>query len=140
MMTYKFPSAEWLDALKNKLNIDEKYAQTAKKWEGEIVFYIEPGGPIKDTMIFYTDLWHGECRDAFIVETENQLKELAPAYILSAPYQSFVRVLKGQLDPMQAMITRKLQVQGSMGYMMRTVPTVLEFVRCAKEIDTQFVE
>jgi hypothetical protein len=27
-----------------------------------------------------------------------------------------------------------------MGYMMRNVPTVLEFVRCAKEIETIFIE
>jgi putative sterol carrier protein len=138
-MTHSFPSPEWLQALKDKLNSDEKYAQTAQKWEGEIVFFIEAGGPIQETMIFYTDLWHGECRDAFTVSDEVQLKELAPAFILTAPYQTFVRVLKGQLDPMQAMITRKLKVQGSMGYMMRNVPTVLEFVRCAKEIDTDFV-
>jgi hypothetical protein len=35
---------------------------------------------------------------------------------------------------MQAMITRKLRVQGSMAYMMRNVPVVLDFVRCAREI------
>lgn len=138
-MVNKFPSPEWLQALKDKLNNDEKYAKTAQNWEGEIVFFIEPGGPVSDAMIFYTDLWHGECRDAFMVADEPKLKELAPAYILTAPYQTFVRVLKGQLDPMQAMITRKLKVQGSMGYMMRNVPTVLEFVRCAKEIETEFI-
>ena len=139
-MSYLFPSTEWLQALKEKLNSDEKYAQTAKNWEGEIVFLIIPGGPIKEPMIFFTDLWHGKCRDAFIVEDEAQLKELSPAYVLTTSYQNFIRVLKGQLDPMQAMITRKLKVQGSMGYMMRNVPTVLEFVRCAKEIDTEFLK
>ena len=139
-MAYQFPSTEWLQAFKEKLNIDEKYAQTASKWEGEIVFRIEPGGPIKETMIFFTDLWHGKCRDAFMVEDDEQLKTLAPAYILTSPYQSFVRILKGQLDPMQAMVTRKLKVQGNMGYMMRNVPTVLEFVRCAKEIETEFIK
>ena len=74
-----------------------------------------------------------------MVDNDEKLKELSPAYILTSPYQSFVRILKGQLDPMQAMITRKLKVQGSMGYMMRNVPTVLEFVRCAKEIETEFL-
>ena len=138
-MANKFPSPEWLQALKDKLNNDEKYAKTAHNWEGEIVFFIETGGPITEALIFYTDLWHGECRDAFMVNSEAQLKALDPAYILTAPYQTFVRVLKGQLDPMQAMITRKPKVRGSMGYMMRNVPTVLEFVRCAKEIDTEFI-
>ena len=136
-MAYQFPSPEWLQALKHKLNSDDKYAQVASNWEGEIVFNIEPGGPLKEKMIFFTDLWHGECKEAFMVEDEEKLIELSPAYVLTSPYHSFVRILKGQLDPMQAMITRKLKVQGSMGYMMRNVPTVLEFVRCAKEIDTE---
>ena len=139
-MHYQFPSPEWLQALKEKVNSDEKYAQAASKWEGEIVFWIEPGGPIEETLIFFIDLWHGKCRDAYMIENEQQLKDLSPAYILTSPYHSFVRILKGQLDPMQAMITRKLKVQGSMGYMIRNVPSVLEFVRCAKEIETKFIE
>jgi putative sterol carrier protein len=37
---------------------------------------------------------------------------------------------------MTAMMTMKLKVQGSMGYMMRNVPTVLDFVRVATEATT----
>jgi hypothetical protein len=40
---------------------------------------------------------------------------------------------------MQAMITRKLQVKGSMPYMMRNVPTVLEFVRCARDVTDNYL-
>jgi putative sterol carrier protein len=40
---------------------------------------------------------------------------------------------------MQAMLTRKLSVQGNMGLMMRNVPTVLDFVRCAQEV-TEILE
>ena len=31
-------------------------------------------------------------------------------------------------------LTRKLSVQGNMGLLMRNVPTVLDFVRCAQEV------
>ena len=75
-----------------------------------------------------------------MVESDDKLAELDPAYVLSAPYGNLIRILKGDLDPMQAMITRKLRVMGSMDYMMRNVPTVLEFVRCAKEIDTEYLK
>jgi putative sterol carrier protein len=136
---YKFPSAEWLMALKDKLNSDEQYARIARKWEGDIMFRIEPDGPLETHIYYYTDLWHGKCRDAFVVE-EDQLADFEPAFVLSAPYGNIARVLKGDLDPMQAMITRKLRVNGSMAYMMRNVPTVLNFVRCAQEIETQFLE
>jgi putative sterol carrier protein len=137
-MANKFPSAEWLMALKNKLNSDEQYAKVARNWEGDIMFQIEPDGPLTQTVYYYTDLWHGKCRDAYIVE-EEQLSVIKPAYVLSAPYGNITRLLEGDLDPMQAMITRKLKVQGSMAYMMRNVPVVLSFVRCAQEIETQFL-
>jgi len=136
-MGIKFPTDEWLQALKNKLNADERYARIANKWEGDIMFKIEPDGPLKETIYYYTDLWHGKCRDAFTVE-EDQLDYHKPAYVLSAPYGNFARLLQGNLDPMQAMITRKLKVRGSMAYMMRNVPVVLDFVRCAQEIETEF--
>ena len=40
----KFPSDSWLQALNEKLNSDEKYAQVARNWEGDMIFLIEPGG------------------------------------------------------------------------------------------------
>lgn len=138
-MAYLFPSNEWLQALKEKLNTDEKYAKIARKWEGDIMFKIEPGGALKERAYFYTDLWHGQCREAYGIQ-EDQVASLQPAYVLSAPYQHFSRLLLGELDPMQAMITRKLKVKGSMAYMMRNVPVVLEFVRCAQEIEAIFLE
>ena len=101
------------------------------------MFKIEPGGSLSETHYFYLDLWHGTCREAYILD-EAQQASLDPAFVLKAPYPDFIRILKGELDPMQAMITRKLQVQGSMAYMMRNVPVVLDFVRCAREIDVEF--
>jgi hypothetical protein len=37
------------------------------------------------------------------------------------------------------MMTRKLQVQGNMAVMMRSVPVVLDFVRCAREVTDAFL-
>jgi putative sterol carrier protein len=127
----QFPSLEWTQALHEKLNTDEQYARIAHNWEGDVIFDIEPGGPIEDNLIIYLDLWHGTCRQ---VKHGGCPAGVKPAFILKAPYPNFVRVLQGELHPMQAMLTRKLQVQGNMAVMMRSVPTVLDFVRCAKEV------
>lgn len=133
----KFPTPEWAQAFMEKLNGDAQYADIAKNWEGDISFVIEPDGPLKDPMGIYLDLWHGKCRDALILE---RWDERTPAFVLKAPYGNFVKVLKGELHPMQAMMTRKLLVQGSLAVMMRSVPTVLDFVRCAQEITDSFIE
>ncbi|MBG7609654.1 MAG: SCP2 sterol-binding domain-containing protein [Anaerolineae bacterium] len=137
-MAYIFPENSWLQSLKDKLNTDQHYAHVARKWEGDIMFNIEPGGSLAEKVQLYIDLWHGKCRDAFIVD-QGSPPEKKATFVLSAPYNNFVRILKGDLDPMQAMVTRKLSVQGSMAYMMRNVPVVLDFVRCAQEIDADFL-
>lgn len=131
-MSAQFPSTEWLQGLKEKLNTDEKYAKVAKKWEGDLFFFIEPEGNLKEQITFYLDLWHGTCRSIeFMPDPE---KYPQPVFTLNANYLNITAILSGKLDPMTAMMTNKLKVKGSLGYMMRNVPTVLDFVRCAQEV------
>lgn len=131
-----FPSVEWLKEFENKLNSDEHYAQVARNWEGDMYFIIEPEGNLKAQTVMYLDLWHGKCRQTEMVV---DIAQHNPAFILKASYTNFARVLKGELDPMQAMLTRKLDVKGNMAVMMRNVPTVLDFVRCAREVTTEIL-
>lgn len=131
----KFPTSEWLQALMDKLNTDERYAQVARGWEGDMAFQIEPGKVLSAPRTLYLDLWHGKCRDAYLVADGQQVK---PAFVLKAPYENYVRLLKGELEPMQALLTRKVGVQGNMAVLMRSVPTVLDFVRCCREVTDSF--
>jgi putative sterol carrier protein len=55
---------------------------------------------------------------------------------MRASYENIAKILKGELDPMQALMTRKLHVEGNMALVMRNVPVVLDFVRCVKEVTT----
>ena len=136
-MTAVFPSEEWLKGLEAKLNSDEKYAGIAKNWEGDLFFFIEPEGNLKETLTFYLDLWHGACRKVeYQPAPESHPK---PAFTLTASYNNITAILSGKLNPMTAMMTSKLKVRGSMGYMMRNVPTVLDFVRVAQEVTTEIM-
>jgi putative sterol carrier protein len=40
---------------------------------------------------------------------------------------------------MQALMTRKISVKGNMAILMRSVPTVLDFVRCCREVTDSYV-
>jgi putative sterol carrier protein len=127
----EFPSPEWLKALVEKLNTDERYAQVAHKWEGDMIFVIEPGEQIAEETRFYLDLWHGKCRDAYHLAVGQDKKA---TFTLRGPYTNYMRLLKGEIDPMQALLTRKIGVQGNMAVLMRSVPTILDFVRCCREV------
>ncbi|RMF41778.1 MAG: hypothetical protein D6755_12275 [Anaerolineae bacterium] len=136
-MSAVFPGAEWLQTVEEKLNNDEKYARVARNWEGDMNFIIEPGGALKERVAIYLDLWHGKCRQARIVRDE-PLPEAR--FTLQARYDNYVQVLQGKVDPVQAMLMRKLAVKGNMAYIMRNVPVVLDFVRCLREVTTAYLE
>jgi putative sterol carrier protein len=95
----------------------------------------ESGVPPEQPDRIYLDLWHGRCRGGFLVDAADQAPK--SRYVLSAPRSNFLKILSGELDAMQAMLTRKLRVEGSMAYMLRNVPTVLDFVRCARRVEIE---
>jgi len=136
-MPVTFPSAEWLNTLRDKLNTDSRYNNLARKWEGDLLFDIQPAGNLHEPLMMYLDLWHGACRA--IEYSVDPAKYPKPTFVLRSPYDNFTSILLGKLDPMTAMMTSKLKVVGSLGYMMRNVPTVLDFVRCAREITTDIL-
>lgn len=131
-----FPTSEWLSALAGMLNNDPRYAQIARNWEGDMLVQIEPGGSLNDQVLYYLDLWHGKCREAYPLGDQDAVKA---AFTLKAPYENYVRLLKGELEPMQALLTRKVGLNGNMAILMRNVPTVLDFVRCCREVTDAFI-
>ena len=131
----EFPSSEWLQALSEKLNSDDKYAQIARNWEGDMVFVIEPGGSVTQPVRWYIDLWHGKCRGVAVLDDNTEKKA---TLTLRGPYENFVRLLNGEMDPMPALLTREIHVQGNMAILVRSVPTVLDFVRCCREVTDSF--
>ena len=132
-----FPSEEWLQGLENRLNTDTRYNEIARNWEGDLLFLIEPAGNLKERLTFYLDLWHGTCRKVEYKPAPQSYPN--PTFTLTAAYHDITNILTGKLNPMTAMMTSKLKVKGSLGYMMRNVPTVLDFVRVAQEVTTEIL-
>jgi putative sterol carrier protein len=132
-----FPSSEWLQGLSEKLNSDEKYAKVARNWEGDLLFLIDPEGSLTKQLTFYLDLWHGTCKKVEFNPAPGTYSEAV--FELRASYSNITAILTGKLDPMTAMLTNKLKIKGNLGYMMRNVPTVLDFVRCAREVTSDIL-
>jgi putative sterol carrier protein len=136
-MGYPFPSEEWLKALSDVLNSDERYAEVARNWEGDMLVMVEPEPGASDaagSVGAYLDLWHGRCRRVALYSAGDPTI-LKAAFTLRAPRSMLLRIMEGGLDPIQAMVTRKLKVEGNMAYMMRNVPTVLDFLRCCRKVE-----
>ncbi len=136
-MSYLFPSSEWFDQLKIEVNRSEAYRNSAKTWEGDFYFTIEPGPGIKEPYKAYLDLWHGECREARAVTGPEAKK---PEFIISGTLDTYRQVFKKKLDPIQALMTRKLKIEGNMMKIMKAVKATLDLVNCCGLIDTEYID
>jgi putative sterol carrier protein len=134
-MPIPFPSDAWIKAMMEDLNASGAYFEAAKNWEGDFFFVVEPSGSLAKPVILYMDLFHGKCQDAYEV-TDPAAK--APAFRLSGPAAAWKKVMTKKLDPIQAMMTGQLKLQGNMAVVMRNVRAAKELVESCTRIETEF--
>lgn len=134
-MAFKFPSDEWIKELSRQLNASEAYEKSAKDWEGDFIFIIEPDQAYPETAYLFLGLYHGKSPDAAMISSPT---ERAAEFTLSAPYSIWRQIIEGKLDPIQAMMTRKIKVQGNMMKIMRYPKAAKEIVTCCAQVPTEF--
>ena len=134
-MSIPFPSDAWIKAMMEDLNNSSAYLDAAKNWEGDFFFVVDPGGALDQQVILYMDLFHGKCRGAYAVQEGEEVK---PAFKLVGPVATWKKVMTKKLDPMQAMMTGQLKLQGNMAIVMRNVRAAKELVESCTRIPTDF--
>jgi putative sterol carrier protein len=131
----QFPSDEWIKALSEKVNESEAYREAAKNWEGDFYFIIEAGEGVAQETYLYMDLWHGECRDAFMAE-DPEVK--SPEFLIRAPVSGWRKVIEKKTDPIRALMTRQLKLKGTMTKIMKAPKAATELVNCCTLVETQW--
>ena len=110
-----FPSKEWCEEAVRLVNEDPERALAARGWLGEIGVIVdaEPGKLPRAFVV------HVVPRDARIeklrvLEEPDDLDELEPAYLARAPYSVWKELLRGSLDPVEAVLRRRIAVKGDL--------------------------
>jgi len=134
-MAFKFPSDEWIKELARQLNASEAYEKSAKDWEGDFVFVVEPDEAYPNTAYLFLGLYHGKSTNAAMIGSET---ERPAEFIIRAPFSTWRQVIEGKLDPIQGMMTRKLKLQGNMMKVMRYPKAAKEIVSCCALVPTDW--
>lgn len=134
---FEFPGDRWFEALGDEINGSAVYREAASDWEGDIAFLVEadPERGLPDDVWGYLDLWHGACRSARLI---SRAEGEAAAFTISATYRRWKDVVRGDLDPVRAMMQGKLRVRGDLPTIVRQVRSANELVRLTGEVPTEF--
>jgi putative sterol carrier protein len=128
----------WAQLWNDKINANTDYKKAAEKWEGAIAMVMKPDPTmgIPEERIVIADLWHGDCRNAQVGNSD-ELEE-APYHIEAEP-AAWKSVLAGKTDPIVGLMGGKLKLaKGSLFALLPYAKAAKELVRSAIEVDTSF--
>jgi putative sterol carrier protein len=129
----RFPSDEWIKKFKEELNRNTVYEGVAKEWEGDFLFVITPDEEMKEEVVFYIDLWHGKCRDAFLVKGKKQA-----LFVFKGPYSNWKKIIKNELDPIRGLIRGLFTLDGDSRVIIEQAKAAQELVNTARRIPVVF--
>lgn len=139
-MPYKFPSPEWADAFKQAIEASPGYRQAGATWTHGVVAMVVKADAalgIAEDIALWLDLHEGACREVKIVGRAQA--EKAP-FCIAGEYARWKSVLRKELDPIKAMMQKKLELKGQMTIIVKYVNASKELVECATRVPTQFLD
>ena len=137
-MAYDFASKEWLEAYKEALNgeLGKAWQEAAKEWEGDFLFVINADDRLNETVHYYIDLFHGECKKVEMITDASTLPKAEFEYI--GTYSNWEKLLKREIDPLRGILMRKFKLVGNKAKLMRTT-VAKELVETARKMEMSFI-
>ncbi len=133
----QFGTLQWIEQFVTTLNKNKAYEEAAETWEGDFLFIVWPskeGGNVEE-IVMYMDLWHGKCRE-YALLPNREARETA--FIYEGEYANWKEIIEGRLDPIKALLTRKMKLKGDRAKVMRATRAAKELVRTAQMVKTEF--
>jgi putative sterol carrier protein len=132
-----FPSVAWAHAFKDAVNARPAFQEKAKGLTAEFVFHLTPEDGLTSDHFMHVRLDGGRCVS---VEERDSAGDAGDGrFILRGPYGEWKRLLQGELDPVQAILTRRLEVKGSVSALMRYVGAAKELGAATGDVPTEYL-
>jgi putative sterol carrier protein len=129
MLTF---SKEWIDALAEKLKVDEEYQKAAEGFDAIFQFIVEPEPDRGITERREVGVKLPECD-----ETWEGIRDDAN-YTMSGKYGVYVDVLKGNMGATKAIAMRKLKVKGNLANLLKFKRAIDRYVEVLGEVPSEF--
>src|SRR5262245_17829799 len=139
-MALTFPSPEWATEVKRKLDGSAAYKAAGATWpHGPVALAVraDPAIGMTENVGLWLDLHQGVRREAKVVSRAEADK--AP-FCITGEYSRWKSVIRKELDPIKAMMQKKLELKGQMTTIVKYVNASKELVECATRVPTKFLD
>ncbi len=141
MARMMFGTPEWFDAFMNRLKTDEKYRESAKNFEGSLLFRCQADPEVhellKNDLCFWFDPYHGEIRSW---KTLPPGETAEATWEIIASYKNWKAAAKGELDVKKAvLLTRQIKVKGKVTALLKHLSAATRTISVLSEMTGEFI-
>ncbi|MBF5043993.1 hypothetical protein FGE12_16465 [Aggregicoccus sp. 17bor-14] len=137
-----FPSKEWVDEAVRLTNSDPESAAAGRGWVGDFgaVIQAEKGTLARTFTVHVQPNRLGHIERVEVLDDPDDLDDIEPAYLARAPYSVWKALLQGTLDPVEAVLKRRIEVQGDLQPLMERMKYKGIADRVFAQLKTEFVD
>jgi len=126
----KFLSVDYWKRVEEVANSDEEFGLKAKGFTASFTFRVTDKEDLPPIYVKFEDGKVTEVRELGESESTD--------FTLEGPYEIWVKVNKGELDPGNAIMTRQLRFKGSMSEIMRYSKAFLRLFNLMQEVPVEY--
>jgi hypothetical protein len=116
----RFASPEWLEAVVREVNAHPDVARALDGLGAPLAAVVErEPGVLPRGIAAWCRHAGGRIVEARILEDEDDVLELEPAYVVRAPLATWRSLLEGREDPVRAALTGRVKVKGDLDGLVR---------------------
>jgi len=136
-----FPSRGWAEAAMALVNADPDSVAAARGWSGDFGLVIEAErGALDEHFVVWVRPENGRVAELRVLVDPDDLDELEPAYRIRAPYSVWKGLLLGNVDPVEAILKRRLRVDGDVQPILERMRYKDIAARVLSGLETRFID
>ncbi len=116
-----FPSEAWLASAVAVVNGHPDLPSALEGLGSDLAAVIEPDAAFPGCFAAWGRQAGGCIAEFRVLEDEDEILDLEPAYVIRAPYRLWKDLLRGRADPVQVALSGKLRVRGDLEALVRRV-------------------
>jgi putative sterol carrier protein len=136
-----FPSRGWAEAAMALLNADPDSVLAGRGWKGDFGVVVEAeAGKLDEHFVAWVHPEEGRIAELRVLVDPDDLDEFEPAYRLRAPYSIWKGLLLGSVDPVEAILKRRLRVDGDVQPILERMRYKDIAARVLARLETRFID
>jgi len=135
----RFASSQWLATVAAAVNRHPDLPRALDGLGRDIAAVVEADPPaLKRSVAAWGRQERGRIAEWRVLEDEDEILELRPAYVVRAPYRLWKQILRGEADPVQAALSGRVRVQGDLEALVRRASFRYIVDEVLREVATEF--